>query len=61
MLDSRLSQLEVEKWVVVSWTIWNAWNKFYFEQIQLHWKAILDDAIGYLEEYQRLINAQRKS
>lgn len=24
MLDSRLSQLEVEKWVVVSWTIWNA-------------------------------------
>ena len=35
-----LSQQDLEKWAVISWGIWNARNKFYFEKIQLHPKVI---------------------
>ena len=35
-----LSQQDLKKWAVISWGIWNARNKFYFEKIQLHPKVI---------------------
>ena len=46
---------------MVSWAIWNARNKFYFERIQQHPKIILDVAIGFLEEYQRLCALQNRN
>ena len=39
MLVQRLSTLELEKWAVVSWRIWNARNKVYFERVQAHPKS----------------------
>ena len=59
MLVQRLSTLELEKWAMVSWGIWNARNKVYFERVQAHPKSILDGAIGFLHEYQDLMAAQR--
>ena len=60
MLVDRLSTPELERWAVTSWAIWNARNKFYFERVQSHPKSILDGAIGFLQEYQKLVEAQRK-
>ena len=57
-LIDRLSQQELEQWAVTTWAIWNARNKYYFEHIQTHPKSILDGAIGFLQEYQRLVAAQ---
>ena len=57
-LIDKLSQLELERWAVIAWAIWNTWNKFYFELIQTHPKSIFDGAIGFLQEYQRLVAAQ---
>lgn len=51
MMVRRLSQAELEKWTTVSCALWNARNKFYFEQVQLHPRKILDGALGYLAEY----------
>ena len=34
VLAKRLSKPELEKWAAVSWGIWNASSKFYFEKIQ---------------------------
>ena len=51
----RLPQAKLEKWAMVSWAIWNAWNKFYFEQVHLHPRKILNGALGYLEEYQHFL------
>ena len=61
VLAKRLSKPELEKWAAVSWGIWNACNKFYFEKIQAHPKAILDRAVVFLHEYQNLVAAQRNS
>ena len=36
------------------WAIWSARNKFYFDKVQRHLKLILDEALGFLEEYQQL-------
>ena len=54
----KLSQQELERWAVMAWEIWNARNKYYFEHIQTHPKSILDGALGFLREYQRLIATQ---
>ena len=43
------------------WGIWNARNKFYFEKIHAHPKAIPDWAVVFLHEYQNLVAAQRNS
>lgn len=61
LMVDKLSQPEMEQWAVTSWAIWNARNKFYFERIQTHPKSILDGALGFLDEYQRLVAAQRTS
>ena len=53
LLDG-LSKTDLERWAVTSWAIWNARNKFYFEKTQSHPKDILNGALGYLQEYQKL-------
>lgn len=57
-LIDKLLQQELERWAVIAWAIWNARNKFYFEHIQTHPKSIFGEAIGFLQEYQRLVAAQ---
>ena len=49
----------VETWAMISWAIWNARNKFYFERTQAHSKKNHDSAMGFLEEYQRHVATQR--
>lgn len=49
---------KAEEWVVMAWAIWNAKNKFYFQQVQTHPRVILEEAKGLLEEYHRLLAAQ---
>ena len=60
MVD-KLPQPEMERWAVTLWATWNTRNKFYFERIQTHPKSILDGALGFLDEYQRLVVALRSS
>ena len=54
-MRSKLSQQELEKWVVIAWA---ARNKFYFQHYQTHPKMIADMACGLLEEYQRFMDTQ---
>ena len=35
VLAKRISKPELEKWATISWGIWNARNKFYFEKIHM--------------------------
>ena len=58
-MQSKLSKVELERWAVTTWAIWNARNKYYFEKTQHHLKQILDSAGGLFEEYQRLVDTQR--
>ena len=58
-MQQRLSLLELEKWATTTWMIWHARNKVYFEWVQLHPKVIFESALKWLEEYQRLNDAQR--
>ncbi|KAL0017510.1 hypothetical protein SO802_004579 [Lithocarpus litseifolius] len=57
MMANRLTKMELDRWATISWALWIARNKFYFEKVQQHPKAILEGQIGYLEEYQRLCAA----
>ncbi|XP_030940521.1 uncharacterized protein LOC115965822 [Quercus lobata] len=41
--DKR-SKGELEQWAVLSWAIWNARNKLYFEKVQTHPKLIMEGA-----------------
>ena len=59
LLVDRLECDELKKWAMVSWALWTARNKFYFERTQWHPKRILGEALGYLREYHRLCNSQR--
>ena len=45
---------------MVSWAIWNARNTFFIERRQSQAKEILDGAVGFLDEYQKLMTAQRQ-
>ena len=47
-MRNKLSKLELERWTVTAWAIWNARNKFYFQQIQTHPRVILEGANGLL-------------
>ena len=58
---SKLEEHDVEKWAVIAWAIWNARNKYYFERIQLHPRDILRGATGFLQEYQRFMQAQQQN
>ena len=50
-----LDQRDLKLWATVAWSIWNAWNKVYFEQKQTHPRTILSGAEGLLNEYQKLM------
>ena len=52
-LKERLSRKEFELWAMVAWSIWNAQNRFYFEESQTPLHAILKSAEMFLDEYQR--------
>lgn len=61
LLQSRLDCSDLEVWAITAWALWNARNKFYFENMQLQPKAIADGALALLTEYQRLMEAQASS
>jgi len=58
MLVEKLPLVELERWAVTTWAIWNAGNKYYFEKSQTHPKEILSRVLGFLQEYQTLMVAQ---
>ena len=33
-MQQKLSKLDLERWATTAWAIWNARNRFYFEQVQ---------------------------
>ena len=57
--SEKLDLKEFERWAMVSWAIWNARNKFFIERRQSQVKEILDGAVGFLDEYQKFMTAQR--
>ena len=57
MMMTRLTTSELETWAMVSWSIWNARNKFHFEQVQTPPCVIFKGASSLLEEYKRLTGA----
>ena len=61
VMAEKLTLRELEQWEVVSWSIWNARNKFYFEKTQAQPKGILEGALAVLETYQRVSATQESS
>ena len=61
MLVDRLPEMELDRWATKSWALWNARNKYYFEHVQQQPKVILEGALGFLAEYQRLLAAMNNS
>ena len=61
MLVDQLPRLELDGWATISWALWNARNKYYFQQVQQHPKVILEGALGFRAEYQRLLVAVKDS
>ena len=57
-LQSILSLPDLERWAATAWAIWNARNRYYFEQVQVHPRIIMEGATGLVDEYQRLMTAQ---
>ena len=57
MMMTRLTTSELETWAMFSWSIWNARNKFLFEQVQTPPCVIFKGASSLLEEYKRLTGA----
>ena len=55
---AELSKKELELWATMTWAIWNARNKAYFEKVQTRLKAILDVALALLVTYQMLSATQ---
>ena len=47
----RLDVKELENWAMSAWSLWNARNRFHFEQVQTHPTVILRGATSLLEEY----------
>lgn len=45
----------MEYWAITSWAIWNARNKYYFEDTQAQLEAILRGATSLLDEYKTLV------
>ena len=61
MLVDRLPEMELDRWATISWALWNARNKYYFEHVQQHPKVILEGALGFLAVYQRLLAVMNTS
>ena len=49
-----LTTKELEVWATVSWSIWNARNRYLFDKKQSQPSDILQGALLLLQEYQRL-------
>ena len=45
---------ELEVWAIVTWSIWNARNRYWFDKKQSQPANILQGALLLLQEYQRL-------
>ena len=52
-LVGRLARKDVETWATVAWSIWNARNRFCFEEKQSQPKDILQAATTLMQDYQR--------
>ena len=52
-LEEKLTKKDLELWAMVSWSIWNARNRFLFEKEQSTPSDILEGATTLLQEYQR--------
>ena len=53
-LEEKLPKKDLEVWAMVSWSIWNARNRFHFEEKQSMPSDILHGATTLLQKYQRL-------
>ena len=53
-LEEKLPKKDLEEWAMVSWSIWNARNRFHFEEKQSMPSDILHGATTLLQKYQRL-------
>ena len=45
MLVEKLTRKELEQWAAISWAVWNARNKVYFEKVQLQPKVIVEGGV----------------
>ena len=52
-LEEKLTGKEMETWATVAWAIWNARNRFCFEEKQSQPQDILQGASTLLQDYQR--------
>ncbi|KAL0003905.1 hypothetical protein SO802_011466 [Lithocarpus litseifolius] len=57
-MTDRLPPTDGQRWATTSWTVRNAGSKFYFDKVQVHPSVILQGALGFLDEYQKLMSAQ---
>ena len=53
-LGDKLTKKDLEQWAALSWALWNARNKVYFEKVQPQPKAIVEGVLMLLETYQRV-------
>ena len=58
MLVEKLTKKELEQWDALSWEIWNARNKVYFEKVQTQSNVIVEGALVILDTYQRVSASQ---
>ena len=58
MLQERLDHRDIEVQAIMAWALWNARNKFYFENVQLQPKVIADGALALQTKYQRRLETQ---
>ena len=52
MLVEKLTKKELEQWDALSWEIWNARNKVYFEKVQTQSNVIVEGASVTLDTYE---------
>ena len=50
IIEDNFAGKNLELFAITAWSIWNARNRFYFEQVQAHPKYIFNSAMGLLEE-----------
>ena len=53
VLKDRLARKDMETWATVAWSIWNARNRFCFEEKQAQPRDILQAATTLMQDYQR--------
>jgi len=51
-----LESLELDRWAITAWSIWNARNCYYFKHVQSQPRWIMENAVGLLNEYQNLVS-----